>query len=182
MNDVTFTVAAAAFDKPKDFQIGKALLPSKEVLEAIGRAAVRFGQLEHLLKLVYKRSGNDISLKASLEKLDGGSLGALLNGIRYGEIEKFEGLKNLAKSNPQLACIQDHLDQADGLSKIRKRYVHNGIGVIPDGRFVFMDTGVTIEESQMVDELDTASTLAESLFSEINKKVPPKSKELYCPG
>ena len=52
MNDVTFTVAAAAFDKPKDFQIGKALLPSKEVLEAIGRAAVRFGQLEHLLKLV----------------------------------------------------------------------------------------------------------------------------------
>jgi hypothetical protein len=82
-------------------------LPSKEVLQAIGRAAIRFGQLEHPFKLIYKRSGQNISHDASLEKLDGGSLGALLNGIRYGEIEKFEGLRKLAQSNSQLACVQD---------------------------------------------------------------------------
>src|ERR1044071_981971 len=119
MNNGGFTLSAAAFHAPKDFQMAKALLPSQEVQQAIGRAALRFGQLEHLLKLIYKRSGNNISLEVCLEKLDGGSLAALLGGIRYGEVEKFEGLIKLAESNSHLACVQEELKQAEGLSKIQ---------------------------------------------------------------
>src|SRR3954469_3290637 len=103
MDDGGFTVSAAAFHAPKNFQMAKPSMPSQEVQQAIGRAAIRFGQLEHLLKLIYKRSGNTISLETCLEKLGGGSLGALLGGIRYGEVEKFEGLIKLAESNSQLA-------------------------------------------------------------------------------
>ena len=54
-----------------------------------------------------------------MEKLDGGNLGALLGGIRYGQVEKFEGLIKLAESNSQLACVQEELKQAEGLSKIQ---------------------------------------------------------------
>jgi hypothetical protein len=184
MSDDSVQVSSAPLNKPvvrtvdidqppKDHQMAQMSLPSKEVLQAIGRATIRFGQLEHLLKLIHKRSGQNIALDASLEKLDGGSLGALLNGIRYGEIEKFEGLRKLSQSNSQLACVQDELSQAEGLSKTRKRYVHNGIGRIAGGNFVFLHTGEPIEESKMCAELGEASTLAESLLSEINKKVPP---------
>lgn len=156
---------------PKDYQTAELLpLPSKEVLQEIGWAAIRFGQLEQLLKVIYKRSDKDVSLDPSLEKSNGGSLGVFLNGIRRGETVEFEGLRKLAQSNSQLACVQYELSQAEGLSKTRKRYVHNGIGRIAGGNFVFLHTGEPIEESKMCAELGAASTLAESLLSEINKR------------
>ena len=177
MSNGGFTVSAAACHAPKNFQMAKASLPSQEVQQAIGRTAIRFGQLEPLLKLIYKRSRNNISLEACLEKLDGGSLGALLGGIRYGEVEKFEGLIKLAESNSQLASALEELKQAEGLSKIRKRYVHNGIGKTSDGKFVFYHTGELSEEDKMCEELDQASTLAESIFLSLNTKIPPPKSE-----
>ena len=52
---------------PKDYQTAELLpLPSKEVLQEIGRAAIRFGQLEHLLKVIYKRSDKNDSLDSTL--------------------------------------------------------------------------------------------------------------------
>ena len=56
MSDDRFLVSAAAVDAPKGYQIVKPTLPSKEALESIGRAVIRLGQLEHLLKLIYKRT------------------------------------------------------------------------------------------------------------------------------
>ena len=52
-----------------------------------------------------------------MEKLDGGNLGALLGGIRYGQVEKFEGLIKLAESNSQLACVQEELNRPKGCPK-----------------------------------------------------------------
>ena len=43
----------------RDYQMAKLALPSKEVLQEIGRAVVLFGQLEHLLKIIYKRTGQN---------------------------------------------------------------------------------------------------------------------------
>ena len=192
MSDDTVKVSAAPFPPlkkpvvctvdsdhhPKDYQFAELLpLLSKEVLQEIGRAAIRFGQLEHLLKVINKRSDKNVSLESSLEKLNGGSLGALLNGIHRGEIEKFEGLIKLAESNPQLASITDQLSRVLDLSKTRKRYLHNGIGRNSGGEFFFLHTGEPIEDSKMYVELVAASTAAVSLLSEINEKVPALTSE-----
>jgi hypothetical protein len=61
-------VRTADIDQPpKDYQTAELLpLPSKEVLQEIGRAAIRFGQLEHLLKVIYKRSDKNDSLDSTL--------------------------------------------------------------------------------------------------------------------
>ena len=42
MNNGGFTLSAAAFHAPKDFQMAKALLPSQEVQQAIGRGSPTF--------------------------------------------------------------------------------------------------------------------------------------------
>jgi hypothetical protein len=142
---------------PENYQTAELLpLPSKEVLQEIGRAAIHFGQLEHLLKVIYKRSDKNVSLDSSLGKLNGGSLGALLNGIRRGETVEFEGLINLAKSNPQLASVKDQLSWVRDLSKPRKRYLHNEIGRNSGGELFFLHTGEQIEESKMFAELVAA--------------------------
>jgi hypothetical protein len=175
MSDEGFMVSAAAFDAPKGYQMVKSTLPSKEVLQAIGRAAVRLGQLEHLLKQIYKRSDKNVSFDDSLDLEF--SLGALLNGAHGGKPMEFEGLIHLAKRNQELASVSDQLRRAVGLSPTRKQYLHNGIGENSHGEFVFMASGRTIGESTMCAELNKASTLAESFFLEINTKIPPKMEE-----
>jgi len=146
-------------------------LPSNEVLREIGRVAVRFGQLEHLLKIIYKRSGQNILLRTILKLKV--TLGGLLTGAKdFGESMKFDGLMNLAKGNPQLASILDELNQARGLCETRNKYLHNGIGINANRKFVFLNSGKELEESEMITELDHASKLTEVLLSEINKKIP----------
>jgi hypothetical protein len=144
-----------------------------------GRFAIRLGQLEHLLKLIYKRSHENVSLDDSLELTI--SLGTLLNRTHGGKPVEFKGLIHLAKDNQKLASVKTQLDQATGLSRTRKRYLHNGIGRALNGKFVVLDgKGMiedTIEEARMREDLAQASTLAELLFSEINKKIPPKIEE-----
>lgn len=53
--------SAGAFHTPKGYQMVTPALPSKDVLEELGRFAIRLGQLEHLLKLIYKRSHENVS-------------------------------------------------------------------------------------------------------------------------
>lgn len=171
MSDEGFMVSAAALDAPKGYQLVKPTLPSKKVLEAIGRTAIRLGQLEHLLKLIYKRSDKNVSFDDSLDLEF--SLGALLNGAHSGKPKEFEGLIHLAKRNQELASVSDQLRRAVDLSSTRKQYLHNGIGKNSRGEFVFLTSGRTIKEATMCAELDQASTLAESLFLEINTKIPP---------
>ncbi len=101
MNDDSSSGLCCSFDRPvartvdieqpqKDYQTAELLpLPSKEVLQEIGRAAICFGQPEHLLKVIYKRSDKNVSLDSSLEILNGSSLGALLNGIRRGRFRQY---------------------------------------------------------------------------------------------
>ena len=72
-------------------------LPSDQVLQEIGRLAIRLGQLEHLLKLIYKRTDSTISFNDSLDLTF--SLGALLDGVHGGKIVGFIGLRKLAERN-----------------------------------------------------------------------------------
>ncbi len=144
-------------------------LPSKEVRQEIGQAAIRFGQLEHPLKVIYKRSDKNISLGVGLERLNGCTLGALLVELK--------GLINLAKGNPPLASVKDQLSRVRDLSKPRKRYLHDGTGRNSSGEFFFLHTGEQIEESKMFAELVAASTSAESLLSELNTKLPASKME-----
>lgn len=168
-----FMFSAAAL--PKGYQMVTPMLPSNEVLQELGRFALRLGQLEHLLKLIYKRSHENVSLDDSLELTI--SLGTLLNGTHTGKPVEFKGLIHLAKDNQKLASVKPQLDRATSLSRTRKRYLHNGIGRTLNGKFVFLDgKGMiegTIEEPKMREDLAQASTLAESLFSELNAKIPP---------
>ncbi len=73
----------------RDYQMVELALPSDKVLQEIGRAVVRFGQLEHLLKIIHKRTGQDILLRPALElKI---TLGGLLTGAKdFGETIKFD--------------------------------------------------------------------------------------------
>ena len=155
----------------RDYQMAELALPSKEVLQEIGRAVVRFGQLEHLLKIIYKRTGQNILLRTVLKfKV---TLGGLLTGAKdFGETMKFDGLVNLAKANPQLTSILDQLNQASGLCETRNKYLHNGIGRNSNKTFFFLNSGKELEESEMIRELDHASKLTEILLSEIHRKIP----------
>ena len=85
----------------------------------------------------------------------------------------FDGLLNLAKENRQLASIQDHLTQANGLLETRNKYLHNGIGRNSRGQFFFLKSGEELEDSRMISELQAASELTERLILEINTRIPP---------
>lgn len=174
-----FMFSAAALNTPKGYQMVTPTLPSNEVLQELGRFALRLGQLEHLLKLIYKRSHENVSLDDSLELTI--SLGTLLNGTHMGKPVEFKGLLHLAKNNQKLASVKTQLGQATRLSRTRKRYLHNGIGRALSGKFVVLDgKGMiedTIEEPKMREELAQASSLAESLFSELNAKISPTKME-----
>lgn len=181
MSDDVGMFSAAAFKhdiKPpaKDHQmVDWRPLPSNDVLQALGRVAIRLSQLEHLLKLIYKRSDKNVSFDESLKlKI---SLGSLLNGTHGGKPVEFKGLIRIAESNPQLALVKDQLRQALDLSPTRRQYLHNGIATNSGGKFVGLDSPGEIEEAKMRDQLNAASTLAESLLSELNKKIPPHMSE-----
>ena len=155
----------------RDYQMVELALPSDKVLQEIGRAVVRFGQLEHLLKIIHKRTGQNILLRPALElKI---TLGGLLTGAKdFGETIKFDGLINSAKVNPRLTSILDQLNQARGLCKTRNKYVHNGIGKNSNKKLSFLNSGEELDEAEMIRELDQASKLTEILLSEIHRKIP----------
>jgi hypothetical protein len=143
-------------------------LPPDEVLLEIGRATVRFGQLEHVLKLIHKRTTPGMLLRMVLNLKV--SLGGLLRGAnKWGESIEFEGLLKRAEENPQLASIHDLLTRASGLVETRNKYLHNGLGRTAQGRFVFMKSGEPVE----LGNLQAASELTEQLIYEMNKKIPP---------
>ena len=159
--------------RPKaDHQMAELELPSKDSLQEIGRAVIRYAQLEHLLKVVYKRTEQDMPLAAVLKLKF--SLGSLLNGAtEWGERKIFAGLIKVAEKNTRLHSILDQLKQAQGLCTTRNKYAHNGIGKGTDKKFFFLATGEKMEETSLIKELSDASKLIEDLLSEINKKIPP---------
>ena len=174
---MTFEVSAPPLREPepkKDHQMVNLILPSKEVLQEIGRTLVLFGQLEHLLKLVHKRTTKNMPLHAVLQLKV--TLGGLLTGAKeWGDAMRFDGLIKMAEENPQLASIINQLKKANTLVSTRNRYAHNGIGRKSNGKFVFLNSGIELEESQIIRELDDASQVIERLLPEINSKIPPPS-------
>ena len=58
-----------------------ASIPSREVLEVVGRAALLFAQLEYYLIVVYKRALPGATLPDIIEQRGEDSLGSLLNGV-----------------------------------------------------------------------------------------------------
>ena len=78
---MTFQVSAlscAGSSGGEAYQITTLELPPAEVLMAIAQAVVLFAQLEHLLKIIHKRTDNTIGLDEVLDlRL---SLGTILNG------------------------------------------------------------------------------------------------------
>jgi hypothetical protein len=146
--------------EPSSHQIVSLLvLPSEAVVREIGRAVILFAQLEHFLKVIYKRAIPGATLPEVLEERSGDSLGSLLNGVRdRGEAKNFDGLRLIAKRNDsRLASIRELLTQADALLKVRKKYVHHGLAGQANGNFCFLKSGEEVQESEIIAQLTSAS-------------------------
>jgi len=152
-------------------------VPSGEVLEAIGHAVVLFAQLEHYLKVIYKRAIGG-SLPDILDQRSEDSLGGLLNGVtNRGKDKDFVGLQKLVDDNATLRSVKDQLKKASECARVRKKYLHGGIARQESGNtWVFLKSGEETSEAQIIPELTQVSNDIRNLIKEIQEKIPtPKS-------
>jgi hypothetical protein len=154
--------------KEEKYRLATLDLPSDDVLLAVGRAFVRAGQVEYLLKIIHSRTSD--TPMAEAVKLRG-SLGGLLTGF-YQQGEKiFAGLLTSAKRDPELASAANQLDQLNELVPTRNKYVHHGLGKNSDGNFSFLQTAEETEEKAMITELNKLTDIVGRLLPEINNAI-----------
>ncbi|MBI3129666.1 MAG: hypothetical protein HYZ11_18815 [Candidatus Tectomicrobia bacterium] len=147
--------------------------PSDEYLLELGRLANRFGQLEHLLKLVIKRKDKRPFWEVFKEFKTAG-IGGLLSGLsEWAATKKFAGLINIAKGEASLQPIKQELEQAKGLVPIRNQYLHNGLGKNKDGKLQWLSIEEQFDEKKALTLLKDTSQKISKLNVDINKKFPP---------
>jgi len=78
----------------------------------------------------------------------------------------------MAKRNPLLESVLEHLNQAYSLVGKRNRYVHNGIVRKTSQKFCFLKSGKEFEETEIVAELKEVCLFIEKLLQEIQRKIP----------
>ena len=172
MDDNLVSAMPSTRPSAEDYQMATLDLPSEEALAAIGRAVVRFAQLEYVLKVIYKRTSGEPLNEVIKRHI---SLGGLLFGqYESGENKKFEGLINLAKEDAALTSIREQLDKMINteLVQIRNNCVHNGIGRNAKGNFFFLKSGKEIAEGDVIEALDTVSSDVEEIIPQLNQRIP----------
>lgn len=148
--------------------------PSEEYLKELGRIANRFGQLEHMLKLVIKRKDKrsfwDVFDKKSFGKA---SIGSLLSGVsEYGNKLRFEGLIKAAEEEEILQSLVPELENAKKLVSMRNKYLHGGLG--KRGHDFYWLEGELFNEIGSIRKLKEISTAVYGLINSINTKIPPE--------
>jgi len=168
------SIRSSLSDKPLTVFIPD--IPSREVLEAIGHVVVLFAQLEHYLKVIYKRATGG-SLPDILDERGEDSLGGLLRGVTNRGDKNFDGLLKISEHHSLLRLVTPQLQKAYQLVPIRKRYVHGGIARrTSDLKWMFLKSTQETSEAQIIPELQQASNDIENIIKEIQEKIPtPKS-------